>query len=168
MPHYSKKVITILAVIVIMSVIMMNFNSLFTDLNFNALAISDNTKTELTHIPSKINFLDDDKKLFVDYCKTIYGNELPIQIDDSIYTYYGTVNGYRFYRLQPSYIMYDNVRFQEVIGGYTFESSYHFRPESTGLYIIGDDNVYTLKQAYEAGLIDISKVYSLYLSKSDK
>jgi prepilin peptidase dependent protein B len=168
MPRYGAKIISIAAVIVVMSVLMVNFNSIFTDLNCNALEISDNTNADLTHIPSKINFLDDDKKSFIEYCKNIYGSDLPLKIDDSVYMYFGTVNGYRFYRLQPSYITYDNINQQEVIGGYTFESSSRYRPERTGLYIIGDSNVYTLSDAYEKGLVDISKVYALYIAKIDQ
>ena len=166
MSRYGVKIITIMVVVVVMGVMMVNFDSIFTDLNCNALSISDNTKADLTQIPSKINFLDDDKKAFVSYCKDIYGSDLPLEIDDSVYEYYGTVNGYRFYRLQPSYIPYDSISQQEVVGGYTFESPSHYRPARTGLYIIGDDSVYTLEDAYDNGLIDISKVYELYVTKT--
>jgi hypothetical protein len=165
MPRHGVKIITITVVIAVIGILMVNFDSIFTDLNCNALTISDNSKSDLTHIPSKINFLDDDKKNFVSYCKDIYGSDLPLEVDTRVYEYFGTVNGYRFYRLQPSYISYDNVSQQQVIGGYTFESAYRYRPERVGLYIIGDDNVYSLEQAYEKGLIDISKVYELYIAK---
>jgi hypothetical protein len=166
MSRYGVKIITIAVVVAVMGVLMVNFDSIFTDLNCNALSISDNSKSDLTQIPSKINFLDDDKKAFVSYCKDIYGSSLPLGIDDSVYEYFGTVNGYRFYRLQPSYISYDSISQQEVIGGYTFESACRYRPERTGLYIIGDDNIYTLEQANENDLIDISKVYELYTAKT--
>lgn len=166
MKRYGAKIAAITVMVAVITVVMFNFNNIFTDLNCNALTISSKAKSDLTHIPSKINFLDDDKKAFVNYCKDIYGENLPIKSDDSIYTYFGTVNGYRFYRMQPSYIMYDNVHQQEVIGGYTFESSSRYRPDNLGLYIIGDDNVYTLKEAYGKGLVDISKVYELYTAKN--
>jgi prepilin peptidase dependent protein B len=165
---YGVKIISVATVIVVMVVLMANFNSIFTDLNCNALEISNNTNADLTHIPSKINFLDDDKKSFIDYCKNNYGSNLPLKIDDSVYIYFGTINGYRFYRMQPLYIAYDNINQQEVIGGYTFESSYRYRPERTGLYIIGDNKVYTLSDAYEKGLVDISKVYKLYVDKNNQ
>lgn len=165
MSRYGVKIITIMMVVVVMGVLMVNFDSIFTDINCNALSISSSTKADLTQIPSKINFLDDDKKAFVSYCKDIYGSDLPLEIDNSVYEYYGTVNGYRFYRLQPTYISYDSISQQEVVGGYTFESSSHYRPERTGLYIIGDDSVYSLRQAYDNGLIDISKAYQLYIAK---
>jgi hypothetical protein len=166
MSRYGIKIITISFVIVIMGVLMVNFDSIFTDLNCNALTIPNNSKSDLSNIPSKINFLDDDKKAFVDFCKVKYGSNLPLEIDNNIYQYFGTVNGYRFYRLQPTYISYDSVSQQEVIGGYTFESACRYRPEKTGLYIIGDDNVYTLSDAYSKGLIDITKVYALYVKKT--
>ncbi len=166
LPKYFAKIVSIAAVIVIMAVLMVNFNNIFTNLNCNALEISDNTTADLTHIPSNLNFLDDDKKLFVSYCENIYGESLPLKIDSSVYMYFGTVNGYRFYRMQPTYITYDNINQKDIVGGYTFESCSRYRPERTGLYIIGDNNVYSLDQAYDMGIIDISKVYQLYVAKT--
>lgn len=164
MSRYGYKIITIMSVVVIMGILMVNFDSIFTDLNCNALAVSKSSK-DLAEIPSTINFLDNDKQTFINYCKTIYGDEIPLDIDNTVYKYYGTVNGYRFYRLQPSYISYDNISQHEEIGGYTFESPFKYRPEPTGLYIISDNGVYPLKDAYEFGLIDISKAYKLYTEK---
>lgn len=163
--RYGYKIVTITVVFVIMGVLMVNFDSIFTDLNCNALAVSKSSKADLTEIPSTINYLDNDKQTFINYCKTIYGSDLPLEVDNTVYKYYGTVNGYRFYRLQPSYISYDTISQHEEIGGYTFESSFRYRPEPTGLYIISDDCVYSLKEAYEYGMIDISKAYQLYIAK---
>lgn len=168
MTQYGTKIITIVVAIVIMGALMVNFDNIFTDLNCNALAVSSSTKADDTQIPSTINYLDNDKKTFIDYCKDIYGDNLPLQIDDSVYYYYGTVDGYRLYRLQPMYISYDNISQQQVIGGYTFESPNRYRPYRIGLYIIGNDKVYTLKEAYDYGLVSISKVYKLYAAKSGK
>jgi|WetSurMetagenome_2_1015567.scaffolds.fasta_scaffold317750_2 hypothetical protein len=167
MSRYGVKIITISIVVIAMGILMVNFDSIFTDLNCNALAISDSPKADLTQIPNSINFLDEDKTAFVNYCKDIYGSSLPLEVDSTVYKYYGTVNGYRFYRLMPTYISYDSISQQEVIGGYTFESSSLYRPERTGLYIIGDEKVYSLKQAYDNNLIDISKAYQLFIAKSD-
>jgi hypothetical protein len=165
--RYWVKFVTFLAVALVMGSIMANFDNIFTGLNCHALQVSDHKKSsELASIPSKINFLDDDKKAFIDYCKKLYGSSLPLKIDDSIYEYYGTINGYRFYRLQPSYISYDPISQREMIGGYLFESPYRCRPEATGLYIISDKRVYTLEQAFDKKLVDISLVYSLYAAKA--
>jgi hypothetical protein len=164
--QYGTKIITIVAAVVIMGALMVNFDSIFTDLNCNALAVSSSTKADDTQLPSTINYLDNDKMTFISYCSDIYGNDLPLQIDESIYHYYGTVNGYRLYRLQPLYVSYDNINQQQVIGGYTFESPCLYRPYRMGLYAIGDDKVYTLEEAYNFGLVDISKVYKLYSAKS--
>lgn len=160
------KFVTFLIVAVIMGAILLNFDNIFTGLNCHALQVSEHKKTaELASLPSTINFLDDDKKAFVNYCKKLYGSSLPLKVDDSLYTYYGTINGYRFYRLQPSYISYDRINQQEMIGGYLFESPYRCRPEATGLYLISDKRVYTLKEAFEKRLVDISLIYSLYTAK---
>lgn len=164
--RYLPKLIIFLVVALVMGSLMVNFDNIFTSLNCHALQVSDYEKSAaVTAIPSKINFLDDDKKAFIDYCKKIYGSSLPLKIDDNLYEYYGTVNGYRFYRLQPAYISYDSISQQKVIGGYFFESPCRCRPEATGLYIISDKRVYTLEQAYDKGLVDISLIYSLYSAK---
>lgn len=169
MPRYGVKIITIAVAFAVLGFLMVNFDSLFTDLNYSALALADSSsKADLTSIPSNINYLDDDRAAFVSYCKDIYGYDLPIQIDDSVYEYFGTVNGYRFYRLQPTCIASDDIIEQEVVGGYTFESPSRYRPELTGLYIIGDNKVYTLEDAYDDNLVDISTVYKLYMAKQDQ
>jgi hypothetical protein len=165
--RYWTKLVTFVFVAFVMGLLMVNFDNIFTSLNCHALQVSDHEKSSaVTAIPSKINFLDDDKKAFIDYCKKLYGSSLPLKIDDSIYEYYGTVNGYRFYRLQPSYISYDSISQQKLIGGYLFESPCRCRPEATGLYIISDKRIYTLEQAYDKGLVDISLIYSLYTAKA--
>jgi hypothetical protein len=166
MPRYGAKIITVAAVIMVMAFLLVNFNSFFKSLDCSALETSEKTSTDVTSIPSQINFIDDDKKLFTDYCTKVYGSKIPIKVDDSVYLYFGTVNGYRFYRLQPTYIACDCVRQQQIIGGYIFESAYRYRPEATGLYIIGGNKVYTLEQAYNKGLVNIQKVYKLYISKT--
>lgn len=163
--RYGFKLLTVTLSVVTITVLMFNFDSIFTDLSCKALTFSAN-KSDKTELPTKINFLDDDRNLFIKYCKGIYGEDLPIKIDDSIYKYYGTVNGYRFYRIQPTLIPYDSIIQHETIGGYTFESPSRFRPEPTGLYIIGDDSVYTLNEAYSQGIIDIKKAYRLYKEKN--
>jgi|GEM_PF-2370774 hypothetical protein len=162
--RYGFKLLKIIFALAVMTVIMINFETIFNALDCDALTIS-TSKTDVTDLPSKINFLDDDKNTFIRYCKNFYGEDLPIGIDNNIYQYYGNVNGYRFYRLQPTLVSYDNISQSEVIGGFTFESPYRFRPENTGLYIISDESVYTLEEAYKLGLIDIEKAYQLYKEK---
>lgn len=164
--RYGLKFIKIIFAVAVMAVIMLNFDTIFTELDCNALTVSAN-KADVTDLPSKINFLDDDKEAFIKYCKNIYGEDLPIRIDDDVYQYYGNVNGYRFYRLQPTLVSYDNISQSQVVGGLKFESPYRFRPENTGLYIISDECVYTLDEAYKLGLIDIKKAYQLYKDKTE-
>ena len=164
--RYEIKLTTVAIVAVFIAVLLLNFDKIFTDINCNAFSESAGNKADVTVIPSKINFLDDDKKSFLNYCKKIYGNNFPLKIDESVYKYYGTVNGYRLYRLQLSYISFDSIIEYEDIDGYIFESPCRFRPERTGLYIIGDTGVFTLNDAYKLGYVDISKIYRLYTLKS--
>ncbi|HEX2937916.1 MAG TPA: hypothetical protein VHO66_03255 [Ruminiclostridium sp.] len=162
--RYGFKLVTVAVVAVTMAVLLINFDSIFTELSCDALTITQ-TKSDKAELPSSLNYIDEDKSVFVNYCKDIYGDDLPLKIDENVYQFYGTINGLRFYRLQSTLIPYDNINQSELIGGYSFDSPGRFRPYSTGLYIIGDDKVYTLKQAYESGLINIQKAFDLYNNK---
>ncbi|HEX3027085.1 MAG TPA: hypothetical protein VHR42_07655 [Clostridia bacterium] len=152
--------------ILVLIFIYINFNTIFTKLNYNALAVTDNQKDETINLPTQINFLSSDKKEFVEYCSLTFDVNLSDQSGNRVFTYYGAINGYRFYRLQLNCIPCDSAFTEENIGGYTFTSPCYYRPNPTGLYIIGDDGVYTLKEAYEKGLINISNAYSLYQKKN--
>lgn len=163
--RYVYKIVSITVAVSVIAVLMLNFDSIFSELHCNALTVSAN-KVEKTQLPSKLNFLDDDKTAFVNYCKDIYGADLPIKIDENVYKYYGAVNGYRVYRLQPTLIPYDSINNVTVIGGYDFESPCRYRPACSGIYVIGDDNVYTLTEAYKEGIVNISSVYKLYAKES--
>ena len=46
----------------------------------------------------------------------------------------------------------------EKIGDYTFRSGFSHSPYPLGYYAIGEKEVYTLKQAYDAGVIDLNEV----------
>lgn len=168
MTRYGTKILAVGLVVALLSVLMVNFDSVFPDLNCDALAVSQTVKQKDDEVPNSINFIDEDKNAFINYCKEIYGNKLPMEIDKDVFHYYGTVNGFRFYRLAATYIPSENILRKEVVGGYTFESASRFRPSDTGLYIIGKDRVMTLKEANDNGLIDIAKVYRLYEKGENK
>jgi hypothetical protein len=156
------KILTFCLVVSFFSVLLINFDSIFTDLNCDALSVSQSVKKDADEVPNSINFIDEDKALFLDYCEENFQDKLPMEVDNSNFIYYGTVSGYRIYRLQATNIDCENINQSEAVGGYTFESSQRFRPYKLGLYAIGDGNVYTLYNAYSKNLIDISKVYRLY------
>lgn len=134
-------------------------------LNFNALAANQSSSKDAMNIPSDFNFIQDDKKAFISYAQNYIEAGQDLNIDDSTYLYYGTVDGYRLYRMNISLMPAENLNHEETIGGYAFKSSLLFRPYASGLYIIGESGVYTLDDAYKAGLVDMSHVYSLYVSK---
>jgi len=46
----------------------------------------------------------------------------------------------------------------EKIGDYTFRSGFSHSPYPLGYYAIGEKEVYTLKQAYDTGVIDLNEV----------
>lgn len=160
----KKKFFTTTVLFLLLVVTLSCFNVVLSSLNYNASAFS-NTKKETLDIPSDLNFVDDDKKAFLNYCKDIYGNEKPFSIDTMAYCYYGTIEGRRLYRFNATYIPYENVYNESTIGGYVFSSSCLYRPYSLGLYIVDGKNVYTLAEAYEKGLVNIAKVHELYMSK---
>lgn len=160
-----KKIITTAALFVLLCSILFNFDNLFQRLNYNAMALADSNTSEALDIPSDINFINDDKKSFITYMQEYDGSTLPLSIDNNTYVYYGIVNGYRLYRISVTSYSNEPICQEEVIGGYHFNSSSLFRPSPTGLYVIGDNGVYTLQEAYKFSLVDIGKVYKLYLSK---
>lgn len=123
-------------------------------------------KMNAADIPSDINYIDDDKKLFVRYCDEAYSITIPSKIDSSTYVFYGVINGYRFYRMSVSSLPTENINHEDVVGSFPFESSRLFRPYAPGLYIIGNGKVYTLEEAYEQHIVDIRQVFQLYLEKS--
>lgn len=57
------------------------------------------------------------------------------------------------------YVKGGNLRIvDEKIGEYTFRSSFAHSPYPLGYYAIGEKEVYTLKQAYEAGAINLHDI----------
>lgn len=168
-PKRINRIATTTIMFVLLAVLLFNFDSVFNKLNANALAINENIKkTELANIPSKINFLSDDKNSFLDYCKNLYGGDLPLTIDSDSFIYYGAVDGYRLYRMNTTYLPCRNVTTFVTLGCYTFTGNCRYSPEPSGLYLIGDDGVHTLSDAYSENIVDFSKVYQLYKSKADK
>jgi len=165
--RFARKLISPVVFILILVLVIMNFNTIFDKLNYNALAISDNSQIDQINIPSNLNFISDDKALFIEYCKSLYGEDLPLNVDEDNYIYYGANNGYRFYRLQAAGVPFEPAWQSETVGGHVFESSCLYRPALTGLYIIGNDKVYTLSEAYDQKLIDIGVIYNLYQQKTN-
>lgn len=130
--------------------------------NFKALADIQTSKKSSLNIPSDINFIDDDKKAFLEYCRQNKGASDKAQIDDTTYVYYGCLNGYRFYRLNLDCYPAEELNHEENIGGYVFQSSRSFYPYVSGLYIIGNDGVHTLSEACSENIVDIGKIFLLY------
>lgn len=160
-----KKYLTTAILFLLLCITLVFFNNLNSGLNLNALALYENDKKDALNIPSDINFISDDKKSFIEFCKKQYGINHDIEIDNSTYIYYGSVNGYRFYRINISCMPVDSINHNEIIGGYNFSSSLMFRTYPSGLYIIGDNGVYTLTDAYNQNLIDITQIHELFLKK---
>jgi prepilin peptidase dependent protein B len=161
-----EKFISAAVFVAVLLVIVPNFNNIFPDLNRTDL-VSAESKAEMPiDIPSNLNFLNDDKKAFIDYCKSIYGGTLPLTVNSDLFTYYGTVDGYRLYRLQSNLIPYEHAHSSETINGYTFLSDYIYRPSKTGLYVIGDKGVFTIDEVYKDGIVNIADIYDLYAKKN--
>lgn len=48
----------------------------------------------------------------------------------------------------------------DTVGSYTFYKNVQYMPYSIAIYAVCDGEVYTLKEAYEKGKVDIQEVYS--------
>jgi hypothetical protein len=161
--HIIKNFITAAVFFIMFILIIINFKTIFPALNQNALILSANNENNPNDIPSNLNFLNADKKSFITYCKGIYGDKLPLSVDNSNFIYFGTVDSYRLYRLQSTLIPYDRAQQSDTLAGHTFLSDCIYRPSKTGLYLIGDKGVFSLDDAYLNKVVDIGDVYSLYL-----
>jgi hypothetical protein len=161
-----RKFITTAILLFLLVFVVTFFDSFYAKYDFRALATYNVTKNDAVDIPSDINFIQDDKKAFLNYCQNLITTNQPFVIDDKTYVYYGNQNGYRFYRISITAMLYTNINNELTIDGYTFESLYTFRPYASGFYIIGDSGVYTLEEAYEYKIIDIKQIYKLYMTKN--
>ena len=162
----TKKIITTSVLILTLAVVITYFDSFYAKYDFRALATYKVMKNDVANIPSNINFIQDDKKMFLQYCETQTATNQPLLIDDKTYIYYGNRNGYRFYRMSTTAMSLENINSQLVLGGYTFESPYFFKPSNSGFYIINDSKIFTLEEAYSKNIIDIKQIYNLYLYKN--
>jgi hypothetical protein len=161
-----KKIITTSVLIITLAVVITYFDSFYAKYDFRALATYTVTKNDVANIPSNINFIQDDKKTFLQYYKTKTITNQPLLIDDKTYIYYGNRNGYRFYRMSTTAMSLEYINSQLVLGGYTFESPFSFKPSNSGFYIISDSKIFTLEEAYSKKIIDIKQMYLLYMAKN--
>jgi hypothetical protein len=161
-----RRLITTCLLLFLLVLVITIFGSFYSKYDFRALATYKVTNNDAMDIPSDINFIQDDKKVFINYCQNLINTNQPLVIDNSTYVYYGDQNGYRFYRISITAMPYSNINNELTIDGYTFESAYTFRPYASGFYIIGNNEVYTLEEAYNDKIIDISQIFSLYMAKN--
>jgi hypothetical protein len=161
-----KKFITTVILLFLLIFVVTFFDSFYAKYDFRALATYKVTKNDAVDIPSDINFIQDDKKVFIKYCQKPIITNQPLIVDDKTYVYYGNRNGYRFYRMSITAMPYTNINSELTIDGYTFESCYTLKPYATGLYIIGNSGVFTLEEAYNNKIIDIKRIYDLYMAKN--
>lgn len=150
--------------VLVLAVLVLNFHNLFPQLKKNALSPANHADTPI-NIPQNLNFLNDDKQVFLNYCNAIYGSKLPLSIEEDSFLYDGAIDGYRLYRMQANLIDTSPSRQSVLLGNYLFESDRLYRPSVTGLYLIKDKQVYTLEEAYDAKLVDFSDLYQLYKQK---
>lgn len=163
-PHVHRMVWSAILSALVLAVLVLNFAHLFPELRKNALSPANHADTPI-NIPQNLNFLNDDKQVFINYCNTIYGSNLPLSIDQNSFLYFGAVDGYHLYRLQANLIDTSPARQNIVVGSYLFESDRLYRPSATGLYLIKDIHVYTLEEAYNANLVDFADLYHIYQQK---
>jgi hypothetical protein len=161
-----KKLITTVVLLFLLVFVVTFFNSFFAKYDFHALATYKVTANDAVDIPSDINFIQDDKTSFLNYCQGKIATNQPLAIDNNTYIYYGNQNGFRFYRISITAVPYSDINNELSIDGYTFESLYTFRPYASGFYIIGEGGVYTLEEAFNKNIIDISQIYKLYNAKN--
>lgn len=158
-------VISSVAFLLTVLVIMFNFNTIFPFLGANSLTLSKGSKAAPKDIPKSLNFLNDDKSAFVAYCKSFYGDKLPLIVSSDSFTYFGSVDGARLYRMQTNIIACSHVQQAESIGGHVFYSDCRYYPSRVGLYVILDDSVFTLEEASSMGIVNIDDIYGLYAEK---
>lgn len=124
------------------------------DTNNNIAHKSDNDDKQISD-----NYLEKDIKAFENYfAKTLSIDNVTISLDNI--NLYGTSNGYRIYSVAYDGQLHATSFCSDTIGGYTFYKNIEYMPYSIAIYAIADSDVYTLKEAYEKGLVDIEEVYS--------
>ncbi|HCC00772.1 MAG TPA: hypothetical protein DEP42_06120 [Ruminococcaceae bacterium] len=151
-------------IIVFIIIIGLNFKSFFPALKQQSFSSKIQGDTPI-NIPRNLNFLSDDKQTFLTYCKSFYGDKLPMKVDSSTFIYEGAVDGYRLYRIQATLIETGSARQLVKLGNYTFESDRLYRPSPLGLYLIRNNEVYTLENAYQSNLLSMDDLYTLYIKK---
>lgn len=166
--RFIKRIFPAVLLIAVVAVMMLNFRTIFPTLSRRALDTSNTEKPVPKDIPNSLNFLNDDKAAFVRYCKGQYGEKMPFGVDSDSFIYFGSVDGARLYRMKPTLINCENISQTETFEGYSFYSDCRYFPSKTGLYIICNDNVFTLDEAYRDGMIYIEDVHNLYLRKMNE
>lgn len=161
-----RKFITTAILLFLLLFVVTYFDGFYAKYDFRALASYKVTKDDAVNIPSDINFIQDDKNLFLNYCQNLITTKQHLLIDDKTYIYYGNRNGYRFYRMSVTSMPFMNINSELVIEGYPFERCYTFKPNESGLYIIGNSGVFTLEEAYNNKIIDIKQMHDLYIAKN--
>lgn len=149
---------------VVVAILFFHFRFFFPQLKKNAF-VSQNQADTPINIPQNLNFLNDDKQAFIHYCLLLYGEKLPLSVDDSTFQYLGAVDGYHFYRMQANLIDTEPARQSVRLGNFLFESDQLYRPSSIGLYLIKNAQVYTLENAYQLKLVNFNDLYRLYMQK---
>ena len=129
-------------------------NASETDTNNDIANKPDNDDKQITD-----NFLERDIKVFENYFSKILSIDNVTISSDNI-DLYGTSNGYRIYSVAYDGQLHATSLCSDTIGGYTFYKNIQYMPYAIAIYAIADDDVYTLKEAYEKGFVDIEEVYS--------
>lgn len=165
LPRFAHgRVWAMLAGAALLAALLLGFRTFFPALQKGAFhSVSQQDSPD--NIAQNLNFLSEDKKAFLSYCADIYGTVLPCEVDASTFVYYGGVDGFRLYRMQPTLVETGPARQSLTLGGDVFTSDRLYRPFSLGLYLVKDSAVYDLKTAARLGLANISDVYALYLQK---
>lgn len=103
--------------------------------------------------------VQNDIKAFEKYFKEKLSlNEVTVSAESV--DYYGSSNGCRVYSAAYDGQLHSEAFCSDTVGGYTFYKSVIYMPYSIAIYAVCDGEVYTLKEAYEKGKIDIEEVYS--------
>lgn len=105
------------------------------------------------------NTVQNDVKAFEKYFRAKLSLS-DVTVSAESFYYYGSSNGCRVYSATYDGQLHSDAFCSDTVGGYTFYKSVMYMPYSIAIYAVSDGEVYTLKEAYEKGKINIEEVYS--------
>ena len=127
--------------------------------NYENSSIYSSVITSEEQKPLSEDVLKADIIVFESYFQKAFSTK-DISISKENIEYYGTTNDWRIYSICYDGQLHSTALCSDTVGGYTFYKNIEYMPYPIAIYAINNKSVYTLKEAYNNGVIDIGEVYS--------